>query len=301
MGLPGFLLSLLSRIKREETGGVIILVAISIVVLMGMAALVIDVGGMYTARRQMVNAADAAALAGAQELVLGGDIKGISNYYAKTLNEADTAEVYVDLDKQTVTVEAEKLVEFTFARVLGFSNTEVPARAVAVAGPLRKAAGLIPIGVPENKLVDEGETMEVIRFKMDFGPGNWGWISFEGTGNQFNPNTIADHIRDGYPELVEVGDPIQTRTGTFNPKMATEVDEHISNGNKVFVPIVEEGTGTGTEEFTIVGFAAIVLEEREGNPAHTTITARVEEGEFASGIIDPEGPDYGLKGIALIE
>ena len=53
---------------HEERGQVIVLVVVMLVVLLGFAALVIDVGYAYYAHRQLQASADAAALAGAQEL-----------------------------------------------------------------------------------------------------------------------------------------------------------------------------------------------------------------------------------------
>jgi uncharacterized membrane protein len=47
---------------------VVVLVVVMLVVLLGFAALVIDVGYAYYAHRQLQASADAAALAGAQEL-----------------------------------------------------------------------------------------------------------------------------------------------------------------------------------------------------------------------------------------
>ena len=51
-----------------EGGQAIVLVVVSLVVLLGMAALVIDIGYAYYAHRSLQASADAAALAGAQEL-----------------------------------------------------------------------------------------------------------------------------------------------------------------------------------------------------------------------------------------
>jgi Putative Flp pilus-assembly TadE/G-like/von Willebrand factor type A domain len=53
---------------RNERGQVVVLVVVMLVVLLGFAALVIDVGYAYYAHRQLQASADAAALAGAQEL-----------------------------------------------------------------------------------------------------------------------------------------------------------------------------------------------------------------------------------------
>ena len=56
--------------KREE-GVVAVVAAICLVVLMGAIALTIDVGGLFYRRREMVNGADAAALAAAMECSKG--------------------------------------------------------------------------------------------------------------------------------------------------------------------------------------------------------------------------------------
>jgi len=53
--------------RHQEEGVVAIVVAITLVVLMGAVALTLDVGGMLYRRREMVNGADAAALAAAME------------------------------------------------------------------------------------------------------------------------------------------------------------------------------------------------------------------------------------------
>src|SRR5580692_173997 len=58
--------------RRGERGQTIILVAVSLVSLMAMAALAIDVVTFYVARSEAQRAADAAALAGAKGLADSG-------------------------------------------------------------------------------------------------------------------------------------------------------------------------------------------------------------------------------------
>jgi uncharacterized membrane protein len=53
---------------RNQNGGVIVLVAVSMFFLLGFAALAIDVGHLVVARNELQNAADAGAIAGAQVL-----------------------------------------------------------------------------------------------------------------------------------------------------------------------------------------------------------------------------------------
>ncbi len=52
----------------DESGGVVILVALMLVVLLGMTALAIDIGHLMVVRNELRNAADAGALAGASRL-----------------------------------------------------------------------------------------------------------------------------------------------------------------------------------------------------------------------------------------
>ena len=58
----------IAKMHRQQQGAVAILVGITLFVLVGMLALVIDLGHLYWAKAGLQNAADAAALAGAKEL-----------------------------------------------------------------------------------------------------------------------------------------------------------------------------------------------------------------------------------------
>src|SRR5438132_4699068 len=54
--------------RRNERGQVFAITAFSLVVLLGMSALVLDVGSWFRTKRRLQGTADAAALAGAQSL-----------------------------------------------------------------------------------------------------------------------------------------------------------------------------------------------------------------------------------------
>ncbi len=56
------------RLLQEERGQIAILFALLFMVILGLAAIVLDFGNLYLTRRRAQNAADAAALAGAREL-----------------------------------------------------------------------------------------------------------------------------------------------------------------------------------------------------------------------------------------
>ena len=62
-GLPG-----------DERGAVGVIVMALLVVIMGFAAMVIDLGWLFVVRGELQNAADAGALAGVVELVNNGEV-----------------------------------------------------------------------------------------------------------------------------------------------------------------------------------------------------------------------------------
>lgn len=137
------------KCKDKEEGQALIMVVLAIVVLMGIAALVVDVGILYVEKANMQKAADAAALAGAKDLPTNIAITTAKNYGA--LNGADDTDASLTNDKSKVEVECIKTVPHYFARILGFTETKISASAVA-----------------EKRSIWEGEGLPFINFHNNF-------------------------------------------------------------------------------------------------------------------------------------
>jgi hypothetical protein len=74
--------------RDDERGAVLIMVAIFMVMMLGFAALVIDLGNARQQRRQMKAAADAAAVAGVEEIAtIGADFSGSPSQWTAIVNE----------------------------------------------------------------------------------------------------------------------------------------------------------------------------------------------------------------------
>jgi Flp pilus assembly protein TadG len=84
-----------------EGGQAIVLVVVSLVILLGMAALVIDVGYAYYTHRSLQASADAAALAGAQELPDPGLAVSVARQYSA---ESGAKNSRRDIDGVTTTI-----------------------------------------------------------------------------------------------------------------------------------------------------------------------------------------------------
>lgn len=123
------------RWVRDESGQVLVLFALLITVIFGFAALAIDVGGMVVEKSKVQNAADAAALAAAQDLP--ETETGVVNQTATTYAEENGAVVsdidtVYEGDPNKVEVVCTKEYSYTFARVFpGFDNVSLSASAVA--------------------------------------------------------------------------------------------------------------------------------------------------------------------------
>lgn len=146
----------------EEAGAVTVIVAMMLVVLLGMAALAIDVGALYLERRELQNGADAAALAIAQDCATDATSANCTSLAtalttARTYADANARDsaatvgdggVVFDYAASKVTVTADtndpssadtsKLAHW-FAPVLGYDATAVSATGAAIWGPI--AAG----------------------------------------------------------------------------------------------------------------------------------------------------------------
>lgn len=161
---------LAKKFVKNEDGQVLVLFALLMVVLMGFAALVIDVGMMHLTKSNMQNAADAAALAGAQDLPSVSTAISTAKNFAES-NGAEKSNTTVTTpykgDSNKIEVVCTKNVQYSFARVLGFTDADVSARAVA-----EKKANWDGEGLPfinwENSFLTMGTQVDVWS-KVDSG------------------------------------------------------------------------------------------------------------------------------------
>jgi Flp pilus assembly protein TadG len=142
---------------HSDSGQAFIWFALSLVVLLGIAALAVDVGRLYGERRRMQNAADAAALAGAHEMCQGrpdADAIAMANDYAIARNGAQwaTPEPFGagTLDRG-MDVTAGKSVNNLFAVFLNANSTVVSAHAKAVCEKTQTGCATWPLGLDMDK------------------------------------------------------------------------------------------------------------------------------------------------------
>ncbi|WP_187254487.1 pilus assembly protein TadG-related protein [Alkalicoccus halolimnae] len=138
---------------KGQSGNVAIMTAITMAVLIGIAAMALDGGKLYFEKSQMQKAVDAAALAGAQVYYTEDgpvpeamEVAGLNGF------SIDSGSVSVEDTSVTVTHMSD--VSLMFARVLGFQTAEVQATATAGIFPLSKSIKAAPIAVEEGSIPD---------------------------------------------------------------------------------------------------------------------------------------------------
>lgn len=136
--------------KKDERGAASVIVAIILVVLLGFAALAVDVGAMYAEKAQLQNGADSAALAVANQCAKGscGDSTGTGTLFANSnANDGTSGATVTFPNSTTVHVETKARAAGSatdgfglfFARVMGFNNTQINATAEASWGAVSGA------------------------------------------------------------------------------------------------------------------------------------------------------------------
>lgn len=147
----------------DESGQSMVVAAMVLSVLMGFAALVIDVGMIAIERGRIQNAADAAALAGAQMLPENPNaaIDDATAYAALNgIDEGEIAAISVtttDSANDTLQIELKREVEFGLARVLGLYSATVTVSATARTGGVVGAGALAPFAVEESVFAGLGQ------------------------------------------------------------------------------------------------------------------------------------------------
>lgn len=265
--------------KDEERGAATVLVAILLVVLLGFAALAVDVGAMYAEKAQLQNGADSAALAVANQCAKGtcGDATATGNLFANNnANDGKSSAAVTFPGSATVRVVTTARAAgastdgfpLFFARLMGFNSASIGATAEAKWGAPSEATTL-PWTVSEcifksylspSQLSEFNATKTftgnpipthiLLRYDSNataypgcsgYNPGGFGWLALD-TGCSANIN-LANF---------EVGsDP-----GNNLPNVCSSMPSTIKN-EPVMIPVYSSAVANGSNtKYTLVGFLA---------------------------------------------
>ena len=293
---------------RSERGAVMVVAAIMMVTLMASAAVVIDAGQLFLAKKRLQNAADASALAGCFTLVnkqdpVLADAESSKYISANVIGEYQYSPT-VDLDKNTFQVNLFQKVEHFFATVIGIDSSTVSATATAGGNTVISITGVVPLGVVRQQF----EFNKPYTLKYGGGEGyngNYGALALGGRG----ASNYRSNLMYGYKNEIKIGDIVATETGNMAGPTSQGVNYRISLDHSsiqdlapnsprvVIVPVIDRLVGSGSNaSATVVGFAAFYLESTDGKGAVT--------GSFLKWAVSGKvgaGPSFGVVSPTLIE
>jgi Flp pilus assembly protein TadG len=295
------------NILREQRGSYAVLSALFLTCLFGFAALALDVGILYMNRVEMINLTDAAALAGARDLPgsPGNAVSSAGKYAALNGQTGDTVNSVVGSGNTSLTVNATRTVDMTFARLFGLNSALVSATATASLSGISGYSGVVPFGVVKSTYVS-GQQVTLKQGSGNSTDGNFGALSLGGNG----ANVYLNNLENGYSGLLSVGDTVYTEPGNIVGPTTQGVNYRINQDTSatastvlpgsarfVIVPIIDSLNVNGKSPVLIDGFAAFFLESTNGGAV---------QGQFLQYATDtntvPGGNNtYGLSSIMLTQ
>jgi hypothetical protein len=320
-----------NRLLRDEEGQVLVFVAALLTVLIGMGALVLDVGSWFKTQRHLQTAVDAAALAGAQKLP-------ISVSEAQALAVSYAQDNYAGLTASNLTfpsapppasctattcikVVGETTAPGFLAKIFGSAFDVVDVHAKATAGIFvpSELKNVAPVAVKREVACAAtnpgcyGQTVTLDFRESDVASSTIGLIDLTchstastacGVNAGIGGNELADWIRGGYADALPSNQWYGVKTGqTIGPiRLAFEA----RLGVPLFFPVFDLVSNDGPNYyFHIIGWAAFVItnvdswspsEKRLTGYFATYIATDLAAGDPATGAID-----YGVHVISLVE
>ena len=301
--------------RSDERGALIVLIAVFAVVMMGMAALVVDVGALLDERHQLQNGADAAVLAVAHSCALGScdatQAPGLADANSRDADSAVDSVTYPAVRKVQVTTSTRgggtSILPYSFAQALsGVEGQTVRATATAVWGPIGRATAvrlavsqcdvaLLGISTVESVILFHGSSSTCAGSSGNDTAGAFGWLDADGTGNPCELTVSVNQTASADP-------------GSSGPASCLEpnLDED------VLLPVFDDVvgvTGTGTNAtYTIKGFARFHLtgyrfgSRRSVPPPACTGSSSCIQGYFVRYVTASEalgGADFGASTVNL--
>ena len=260
------------RRVKDERGAVSVMVALLMVVLVGFAALSVDVAGMWSQRQQLQTGADAGALAVAQDCA-AGDCKlpttTAQGYASQNVNATGiTATILTPALSPTsgeVTVETAGVRQHAFAPVLGVQSTQLSAQATASWGRPSGGIAVLPLafswceflaqtggGIPTTsteRLIKFTKTSGVVGCTGPSGnvvPGGFGWLNTDSNTTCHSTSAIDDTL--------------YSSTGVAVPNGCTTDDFVALRNETVLLPLFDQGGDSGANAwYHVYGYAAFTI------------------------------------------
>ena len=295
----------------RERGQAAVLTVVFLIVLVGMAAAVLDVGSWYKEDRELQATMDAAALAGAQALpdspddatALAGD------YSTKNGGGLDSSAVsQTTIPNDTIEVTGSREAPGFFAKVLGIDSVTVHATAKARSGVLASAKYAAPIAVDRKHPLlqcdpapcsEDETTLELEKT----GPGAFRLINIDQSHGGTGPDILAEWIATGYDGYMPLNWYFSDSGAKFNSSQVKAALDSVI-GKELLFPVYDDTQKSGANfEYEVIGWVGFVITSYNVQGSHSNKLT----GHFTSVIWDgissesSGASDFGARAVSLIE
>jgi Flp pilus assembly protein TadG len=299
--------------RREERGQALVQTVLMLAMLLGMTALVLDVGAWFREKRQLQATADAAALAGAQ--ALPDSTSTASQLAVQYGNKNGGGVLAADVTftgSNVISVTAKQTAPGFFSKVFGVNIVNINAKAQARTDAPEQAQYVAPMVVScDHPLIQDCDGNHTPNFgattTMQFdpmgAPGAFGMLNLDGESGTVGSSNEAAWILGGFSKYLPLGFYKSDPGAKFSSQnIEGALDDRI--GTVLLFPVFRTLAGQGqTAKYDIMGWIGFHLTgySIQGNGATLT-------GYFttfiAKGLLSDQGSgspsSLGVKSIQLI-
>jgi Flp pilus assembly protein TadG len=276
------------NVKRNQSGQAIVLTVVFLTALLGMAALVLDVGSWYRAHRNLQATADASALAGAQALPdTPGDATSLAGQYASK-NAPDLASTQITLSSQlvandTIKVHVSRPAPGFFSKLFGVDSVQEGASATARTEGMTEAKYVAPIAVNIKHPLLAGvgcpcfDDETTIPLGKTGAPGAFDLLNLDGSRGGTSPGDLADWMLRGFQDYLPLGDYYSDPGAKFNSsQMQAALQARI--GTVLMFPVYDVLSGNGANaQYHVIGWVGFYLESFDARGSSGEITGHFTE------------------------
>jgi len=296
---------------KGERGQTVVLTVVMLAALLGLGAMVLDVGAWFRTKRQVQATADAAALAGAQALhVNAGQAQALAVQYG-TSNGGGVLAADVTFESQwtpgdTIVVHAHKTNTSYFSKIFGVGDQNIGASAKARSEAPSQARYVAPIGVDRAHSMLSGggcpcfnqpTTLDLRKV----GPGAFRLLNIDGSRGGTSDKILADWMSHGYGSYMGLGWFFSDPGAKFN---GSDMQNALATvrGHDVLFPVYDRVQRQGSNfQYRVVGWAAFRLTGYSGQGNSGTLTGYFTSITWDGIQAQPPSEDFGAHTIQLVE
>ena len=302
--------------SRSDRGQATVLTLVFLVVLLGMAALVLDIGSWYRADRATQSTADAAALAGAQALPSSPTNANTLSLQYVTKNGGGSPSVTFStkyLTNDTVKVNVTKPAQGVFTKLFGVRTVTVGSHASARASLMDQAKYVAPIGVNILNPKLKGTTtcpcfgstnLTVLPLGKTGAPGAFDLLNIDSSHGGTGPSILASWILKGYDGYLSLGDYFSDAGAKWNSSQVQNALNARDNTELLF-PVYDTIKGTGSNaQYHVIAWVGFHMTSHEEHGSTGSITGWFTEVVW-TGIASTKAaggqPNLGARVVNLVD